>query len=201
LEETKTELEKYKNLYENSRKESYYQEKLQKILGGTHKKVKLGVTDISTSTTIYEIKNWKNHKESLGQLLSYNYLNNKELCVCFFGNRPKEYEAIRKLYDKYNIKILEIIDIESGVKLEVLSESNEIRDILRNTYCIGNRDDYVKMKDIIRIYRNNNILIKRENIIENVQKYFEGCVFSKKVRFPNEFFIKSVFRYLKTKDQ
>lgn len=54
------------------RTESYYQRRLQLILGGGHAKTKHGISDIETDTTIYEIKQFKNYKQVVGQLKAYN---------------------------------------------------------------------------------------------------------------------------------
>jgi len=76
---------------ESKRNESYYQKFLEKKLDGKHKKSKHGVSDIETNDEIIEIKHWKNYKNCMGQLLSYNTTNKKKLSGYFFGDTTDEY--------------------------------------------------------------------------------------------------------------
>jgi len=67
----------------SKRNELYYQKFLEKQLNGTHKKTKFGITDISNETHHIEIKHWIKYKSALGQLLSYNFNDNKSLAAYF----------------------------------------------------------------------------------------------------------------------
>ena len=58
---------------EAKRNEIYYQKFLEKRLGATHKRTIYGITDLSTKDEHVEIKQWRDYKTALGQLLSYNF--------------------------------------------------------------------------------------------------------------------------------
>lgn len=78
-------------------KELDYQRFLEKQLDSKHKKVKYGVTDITTENEHIEIKKWSDYKHALGQIMSYNTCDKKEkLSVYFFGemNENKKLEII-----------------------------------------------------------------------------------------------------------
>jgi chromosome segregation ATPase len=67
------------------RNELYYQRFLERLLSASHCKTSFGVTDITTENEHIEIKHWRNYKAALGQLLSYNFNDDKNLCAYFFG--------------------------------------------------------------------------------------------------------------------
>lgn len=107
------------------RNEIFYQKQLEKILNGTHKSTKHGITDIFTKDAIYEIKCWKNYKACFGQLKSY-YLGNedKRLCAAFYGeiNLEQKHKII-DLFSQNNIEVYEIKECSEGiVSLHLLNE-------------------------------------------------------------------------------
>lgn len=57
---------------------------LEKKLDSKHKKVKYGVTDITTENEHIEIKKWSDYKHALGQLCSYNQCDKKKVIGLFF---------------------------------------------------------------------------------------------------------------------
>lgn len=70
----------------NKKNESFYQAIVEQHLGGGHKKLLIGETDVTTETHHAEIKNWDCWKESVGQLTVYNNEDPKEhLHVYLFG--------------------------------------------------------------------------------------------------------------------
>jgi hypothetical protein len=86
------------------KKESLFQSILEDHLKGCHRKVKSGITDVTTDCFHAELKEWCSWKEAIGQLLSYNIDDPKsELRVYLFGKPPKEkcvhvvVENLRKL--------------------------------------------------------------------------------------------------------
>ena len=70
--------------------EIYYQELLERELGGKHLHIAgVGITDITTPDAHIEIKRWRQWKEALGQLTAYqNAVPRRLSCVYFFGPRP-----------------------------------------------------------------------------------------------------------------
>ena len=103
-------IEKMKLEELSEKKEIYYQN----ILENKFKNELLsrnclhGEIDIHLSNYIIEIKCWDNYKEALGQLLSYNYLNEKKMQVIFFGELPSNSikNNIKNLFLQYNISVL-----------------------------------------------------------------------------------------------
>lgn len=76
-------------LLKNKKSESIYQTILESHLGGTHKTLKNGITDITTETFHAEIKEWKCWKEAVGQLMVYNVDEPRpQLRVYLFGTCP-----------------------------------------------------------------------------------------------------------------
>lgn len=73
----------------DKKNEVVFQRMLEKLLGGGHKRLPSGVTDITTDEFHAEIKNWDGWKEAVGQLLVYNSDDErKELRLYFFGKEP-----------------------------------------------------------------------------------------------------------------
>lgn len=93
-------------------KEKYYQQILQKKYGYSHKHLPCGISDITTPNKHIEIKIWKSYKEALGQILSYNYCDQKDILeVHLFGEYPEHKKKIAKdIFKNYNINV---IDLES----------------------------------------------------------------------------------------
>jgi hypothetical protein len=66
--------------------EAFYQKALEGVLGGTHKKLKYGITDITNDVLHAEIKEWRRCKYGIGQLICYNKEEPKqELHLYLFG--------------------------------------------------------------------------------------------------------------------
>jgi hypothetical protein len=100
------------------RNELYYQKFLEKQLSATHKKTKFGITDISNETHHIEIKHWINYKSALGQLLSYNFNDNKSLAAYFFGSVSEhQKQDIITLFHTNNVSVHELIDTPTGIQI------------------------------------------------------------------------------------
>ena len=98
-------ISKFKNLdillktCTNAQTEDVYQAILESYLGGTHKILSIGITDITTEHFHAELKEWKCWKEAIGQLLAYNTVDRKkELRMYLFGRKPKE-DTVKKYID------------------------------------------------------------------------------------------------------
>lgn len=102
--------------------ESFYQKLLEGHLGGTHKRLSIGETDVTTDDCHAELKRWDCWKEALGQLLSYKCADEKEkLHVYFFGKYGRKKEAIDVL-KKFGIAVYEFEVVENGYKVHCLSD-------------------------------------------------------------------------------
>lgn len=76
-------------LSENKKNESFYQMIVEKYLGGTHKKLKCGITDVSTDAIHAEIKNYDRSDVCVGQLLRYNREDPKERLQVYLFGKPQ----------------------------------------------------------------------------------------------------------------
>ena len=103
------------------KREQFFQKLLENHYGARHKKLKSGVTDITTDDFHGEIKIWDMWKHALGQLMCYNAENEKhEMRVYLFGScdstkkitiieRFKSFD-IRVFYfeeDEYDVYLME----------------------------------------------------------------------------------------------
>lgn len=77
--------------HKNKKSELFYQLLLEKHLGGSHKALSCGITDVTTENSHSEIKEWKSWKEGVGQLHCYNKADPKEnLNLYLFGSCSKK---------------------------------------------------------------------------------------------------------------
>lgn len=105
--------------YKNRKSETLYQMLLENFLGGKHKKLLCGVTDLTTTNTHAEIKEWCSWKDAIGQLLCYNEDDPKDyLQVYLFGKRPGKIVAETKIFDMFErrniVPYVFVDDINSG---------------------------------------------------------------------------------------
>lgn len=123
-------------------KQVEYQRFLEILLESKHKKVKYGITDITTEDEHIEIKKWRDYKSALGQIISYNTCDNKDkLSVYFFGFMdPNKKIEIIDLFKKNGINVYEFDFI---VKKLYINDNKEfvIRNIIRGNFKIGNDKD------------------------------------------------------------
>jgi hypothetical protein len=147
---------------EAKRNEIYYQKFLEKRLGATHKRTDYGITDVSTKNEHIEIKHWRDYKTALGQLLSYNFKDNKKLCVYFFGttNDDKKINVI-ELFKSKNIKVYEFIDTLQGIVVNCLLNDNNEKDKLDfykwlQQNIVYKENQLLQLKDICLLYLNTN---------------------------------------------
>lgn len=144
-------------------KEVEYQRFLENVLDYKHKKVKYGVTDITTDNEHIEIKKWSDYKNALGQILSYNTCDRKDkLSVYFFGYMdPTKKIGIIDLFKEHGINICEF---EFLVKELYVNDSKDflIRNLIINYFKIGNEQDYVSKMFLKKFLKKNN-----KTIVEN----------------------------------
>jgi DNA-directed RNA polymerase subunit RPC12/RpoP len=98
--------------YKNKNNENYYQKFLETILGGCHRRLKCGITDITTDKFHAEIKNWKDWKEAIGQLICYNKHDKKsEMRLYLFGSCKDE--KLKMIYEdckSFDINVYNIVN-------------------------------------------------------------------------------------------
>lgn len=198
----KNEIQEMKIHFENEikelkekRNEIYYQNFLEKYMKATHKKTKFGITDISTDSCHIEIKHWRHYKSALGQLLSYNHYDNKELAAYFYGSVPEhQRNNIIELYRSKNVSIYEFMDSLDGIQIkEVLNTNKQYEN--ENNYKL---DFYEWLNGKIMFYENGYMsleeicssFLKKENLHSSIK-----C----KYRVIIEKFIKETFKEIDVK--
>ena len=113
--------------YKNRKNEKFYQLLLENYLGGTHKTLSCGITDVTTDSCHAEIKEWSSWKEAIGQLTCYNAVDNKDVLEMYMFGRYKtscKTEVI-KVATTCKIDIYEFVDTEDGVSIISL-KNNEV---------------------------------------------------------------------------
>lgn len=105
--------------------EDFYQSILEKHFNATHKKLLIGVTDITTDDTHIEIKRWCNWRDAFAQLILYNSHDPKEkLHACFFGEytQPSKDLAIASLKQQ-NITCFELTQTPDAIYMTNLEDN------------------------------------------------------------------------------
>ena len=114
--------------YKNRKNENFYQLLLENYIGGTHKILSCGITDITTDTCHAEIKEWPSWKEAVGQLTCYNTVDPKETIEMYMFGKYKQSckdEAI-KVTTLCKINIYEFIDTNEGISIISLENNKEV---------------------------------------------------------------------------
>jgi hypothetical protein len=94
------------DLLKTHKKEDFYQKIVEHHLGGTHKTLKCGITDVTTDTIHAEVKRWDSYKAGVGQLVCYNHEDPRsELHMYLFGPvSNKQTDNIVEKLKNMNIK-------------------------------------------------------------------------------------------------
>lgn len=114
-----------KNVIDNSlitrQSDKYYQETVEKYLGGTHKQLACSLVDVSTDTTHAIIKEWTNYLTALGELLIYKLADPKDrLQVYFFGNTSDmevDVEFINNLFLSHSIECYTFVEMPGKISI------------------------------------------------------------------------------------
>ena len=107
---------------ELKRSEAYYQRMLEVILGGGHKMLDSGTTDITTDSFHAEIKKWSAWKHAVGQLLCYNADDPRDdKRIYLFGQRCNE-DAVTRCTAALGIELYAVDDVVGGISITRLPE-------------------------------------------------------------------------------
>lgn len=168
---------------EGKRNEMYYQKFLEKYLGATHKKTKYGITDITTSDYHIEIKPWYHYKQALGQLLSYNFKNDKKLSAYFFGTIKNDKKVdIIELYKSKGVEVYEFIDTIDGIKINCLLNYDR-QDVLDEKQIFYNwldknieydENELLQLTDICENFLNKSNL--HSSLLTKYKKWIENFI-------------------------
>lgn len=107
------------DMLKDKKSERFYQNIVEKFLGGTHKKVLCGVTDVTTDNIHAEIKNAKDYKTAIGQLVSYNSVDNKkQLQLYLFGPKCDTYfDTAKVVCECVNIELYKFNIIHNTINI------------------------------------------------------------------------------------
>lgn len=110
--------------------EKYYQKIVEKYLGGTHKKLACGTTDVTTIDTHAEIKIWKSYKEALGQLIAYNFVDPKEHLQAYFFGRTVEddVDLVKALFSSVDIECYTFVESPGTISIMNLQTNESVYD-------------------------------------------------------------------------
>lgn len=102
-------------------KEIFYQQILEKHLGGNHLQLHTGITDVTTDLIHAEIKIWYDYRKGISQLQLYNAASRRErLQLYFFGNSLRNERAIVCEYvPAFNIELYEFV--HEGLILKIVN--------------------------------------------------------------------------------
>lgn len=103
--------------YKNRKNEAFYQSILEKYLGKSHKSIEVGITDVTTDICHAEIKEWKNYKEAVGQLIIYNSCDKKEKLEMYMFGKYSQKEKAFKAISSCNIHLYEFLHTEDKVDI------------------------------------------------------------------------------------
>ena len=118
------------------RKEVFYQEWLESVLGGKHKRLSIGVTDVSNDELDVEIKVYRNAAMAVAQLNLYNSLTNAPNKVLALFDTPPKWKPSNGL--------VEICDLHA-VRLVLLREDMSAKGVETKFGKDSNWCDDVKM--------------------------------------------------------
>jgi hypothetical protein len=114
-------------LLQVKKNEDFYQDILEKYFKATHKRLAIGITDITTEDTHIEIKRWSCWREAFAQLILYNSHDPKEkLYACFFGEfaQPAKTLAIASLKQQ-NIICFELQNTQDVIHMVNLEDNTK----------------------------------------------------------------------------
>jgi hypothetical protein len=166
-----------------TKNELYYQKYLEKVFGSTHKKTNHGITDITTNTEHIEIKHWRNYKQALGQLISYNQNDNKQLSAYFFGNVKDELkQKVVTLFVENNINVNEFIDGANGLSIKELTHKTLGQFDLKfiQPHIERSEDGFIKWAELKQVYIDWIVAnYDCQPKIKNFKKFVETNIFKK----------------------
>lgn len=105
---------------EEKKKEKFYQTWLESVLQGGHRKLPIGITDISNDRFDAEIKTYKRWNQAIGQLNLYNSYTKAPLRILALFDAPDDWTAPKAL--------IEACD-RFSIRLVLLSDEKDIRGI------------------------------------------------------------------------
>lgn len=143
--------------FKEDKQESFFQKYLEKKFNASHTKNKFGTTDIETDDAIIEIKNWKNYKGAVGQIISYTHGVNKRKVVYLFGKKPKNIKDVINLFRSHHIDMYHLeIDALGCVNEENMHECKD--DFYQ--WCRLNikscDNGILKLTDVVKKYTNTS---------------------------------------------
>lgn len=185
LQEKYNTLEQKYSVLLDTKNEIYYQKFLERKMLATHHKTVFGITDITTKNEHIEIKHWRNYKSALGQLLSYNFYDNKNLCAYFFGTvTEKQCNSIIELYKSKGVSIKQFIDTPEGIEIKTILDTNKENNENKK------KDEFLLWLETNVEYKDNSILKLKDICEKFLNKSNTHSKESSKYKMQVEYWIK-----------
>lgn len=111
------------------RKEIFYQEWLEGVLGGKHKRLSIGITDVSNDDLDVEIKVYRNAAMGVAQLNLYNSLTNAPNKVLALFDTPPKWKPSNGLVEICDLHAIRLVLLREdktakGIKTKFGKDSN-----------------------------------------------------------------------------
>jgi hypothetical protein len=119
-------------------KEEFYQKILEQFLQGTHMITDMGITDVTTDYCHAEIKRWDEHKQALGQILSYNKAMPRENLQIYFFDTYSDAAKMRacKNLKAFGIEVYEFIHESDTVNIVNFETRDTVFSWINNNYIV-----------------------------------------------------------------
>lgn len=106
------EIERQKRCFVVDKTERYYQKILEKYFRGGQKACDLGQADIVNDELLIEIKDWKNYRDALGQILMYsNYFPKRLRMIIYIGNAPPHAQTIKDICAQNDVLAVDVSEL------------------------------------------------------------------------------------------
>lgn len=175
------------NVRDETKLERFYQQYLETKYKATHKKSVYGVSDIETEHFIIEIKNWKQYKSCLGQVLAYTHKTDKTRIAYFFGNKPKTLDNVLRLFTDYAVDVYHIQYINNEVVEEnlvkIVDNNAQELDLWLAVNIRESRGELITLSDVAVLYHGKECTKKE---LTHIRKGIEKWLHKRFPRLPHE---------------
>lgn len=153
------------------------QKKMEVETGGKHEICPAGIADIVTEKEVIEIKNWKQWKYAIGQLIVYGkYFPNRHLRCHLFGKKPEgQATMILQHFIDHNIKVTiedNVIPIKRKRKLTKANDFIETKSLKSPKIDIMSKIDSKNIEEFINHIETilpGDVKIPREFLVRFVE--------------------------------
>lgn len=164
------------------KKEEFYQRLLERRYDAKHKKVSVGITDLTNENMNAEIKSFDNFCHGVGQLLSYNSVSPKARKVIFaFGRVPGEVRlsGYLKVANDFGIEVIQLDGEGNETSLNgnrMLYESDPWKEYIQRFIQIDQSEAiaWSVLREHFRAWHDAKFEMKLSPRADEAKKYFDG---------------------------